>query len=154
MHLPEAAGLWPLAPGWWLLLGLMLLMLLMLLATVLWHRRARNKPADYRRLALRQLDTLEGQGLAAQPLAAALNRLLKQVSLSQQPAGAALTGRAWLAFLNRHSPRPLSDQCVQLLSQQAYSARPLLTDEQVAEAVAELRHWLQHHRWEPDRVDP
>lgn len=147
MHLPDSTGLWPLAAGWWLLLAL----LLTALAYGLW--RARRSRRNYRTLALRQFDALAARTLAPQPLAAALNGLLKQVVLLHSPGQAGLTGAAWLEFLNRQSPEPLSEHCTLLLSQQAYTNRALLDADQLAKAVAEVRHWLQQHHWEADHAD-
>ena len=55
IHLPPPVSWWPLAPGWWLLLGTLLL--LTAIAFWLWRRRRRS---NWRREALRELAQLHG----------------------------------------------------------------------------------------------
>ncbi len=99
IHLPAGPGFWPPAPGWWLLFAL-------LLAVAFWLGRLGW--GQYRRLRRRQrilleLDRLENAGLHGPALIAAVSALLKRVALSRYPRieVAALTGEAWVAFLDR-----------------------------------------------------
>lgn len=98
---PVLVGWWPPAPGWWVLLG-MLLLLLLGMALFLWRRYRRNA---YRRQALRQLQAIQAQyrqdGDSSRCIAA-VNALLKSVALVAYPRRdvAASSGREWLAFLN------------------------------------------------------
>lgn len=102
-HLPEPPSWWPPAPGWWLLAAC----LLALVAAVAWwllRRRARRAAA---RAALRELDELRARlrtGADTSGLAPALSRLLRRYAISAFPRRdvAALTGDAWLGFLDRH----------------------------------------------------
>ena len=92
IHLPAEVGLWPLAPGWWLLSGLLLGAAL--LAWRYWQGRR------LRRLALARLEQLTESPDAE--LATALSRLLRQAVISHFPQTyAGLTGQDWLAFLDR-----------------------------------------------------
>ena len=52
LHLPDAIGWWPLATGWWILLGLAFAMLLVW--TWLWLKKRKRDAA--RRYAMRELD--------------------------------------------------------------------------------------------------
>ena len=52
---PELISWWPLAPGWWLLCGLLFLLLL----SLTWWLLRRYRANAYRRQALRQLDQLQ-----------------------------------------------------------------------------------------------
>lgn len=100
IHLPAPVSWWPPAPGWWLLAAVALLAALGLYAR---HRlRRRNR---WRRLALSELARLR-QGHESQPPAALLGELsvlLRRVAVSRFPRDevAALSGDAWLAFLDR-----------------------------------------------------
>ena len=102
-HLPEAVSWWPLAPGWWLLLALLLLLAL---ALAWWLLRLRRCRAAARQAAdeLRALRV----ALSEQPDSAAfirgLSRLLRRYAITAFPgeAAAALTGEDWLAFLDAH----------------------------------------------------
>jgi hypothetical protein len=102
LHLPEAVGWWPLAPGWWVLLGLVVLGALFVLhkAWVRWRADAA------RRIALKELARLESSWRAAPNpvlLAIRLSELLRRAMLAYAPRKdvAGLTGQAWLAWLDR-----------------------------------------------------
>ena len=98
---PALVGWWPPAPGWWLLLGLILLLLIGL-ALFLWRRYRRNA---YRRLALRQLQAIQVQYRQdgdSSRFITAVNALLKSVALVAYPRRdvASSSGEEWLEFLN------------------------------------------------------
>lgn len=98
---PDLVSWWPLAPGWWILCGLLLLLLLSL-AWWLLHRYRANA---YRRQALRQLDQLQEafrHDGDSKDTAAAINALLKAVALRAYPRRdiAASSGGDWQAFLD------------------------------------------------------
>ncbi|KAA6184028.1 DUF4381 domain-containing protein [Thiohalocapsa marina] len=98
VHVPASAGLWPPAPGWWLL-AILLPLVLGLLGRQGWRAWQRRRR---RGRILAELDALA----ALEPgpdLAAGLSALLKRLALSRFPRQqvAALTGEAWLAFLDR-----------------------------------------------------
>jgi hypothetical protein len=101
IHLPADIGWWPLAYGWWLLLGLILLGALLILMAIRYRSRRR-----LRRLALQQLEALDK--LPAEQLAAPLSRLLRQAAVNHFSAAetAGLIGQDWLEFLDR----PLKDK--------------------------------------------
>ncbi|HET6628492.1 MAG TPA: DUF4381 domain-containing protein [Woeseiaceae bacterium] len=102
LHLPEAIGWWPPAPGWWLLLGLLLLGAALAVRAL--YRSHRRNAA--RRLALAELARLkqawDADGNTA-ALAAAISDLLRRAMLAYAPRHevAGLTGRAWLEWLDR-----------------------------------------------------
>ena len=107
LHLPEAVGWWPLAPGWWLLMGLAAVGLALLLRQYL-RRRARGAA---RRHALQQLKELTAeyeQHRDAVRFSAALSELLRRTMLAYAPRQevAGLTGDAWLAWLDRDLDAP------------------------------------------------
>lgn len=102
---PELIGWWPLAPGWWMLLGVALLSLVVLVYLL---RRWRKKNA-YRRRALRQLQELQRQFLAqgyTADFVGQTNALLKSVAVLAYPHAdvAGQHGEQWRAFLNRSLP--------------------------------------------------
>ena len=78
IHLPDPIALWPLAPGWWGLLAIILLAALGLF----WGLRRRRRSA--RRAALREVQRLEetyAETRDAPALASGLSALLRRVSL-------------------------------------------------------------------------
>lgn len=99
IHLPPLPGLWPPAPGWW-----MLAMLLMgLVAGWLIWRRIRFAP---RWIALRELAGLDAGMRQGDDHAyvAAVSCLLRRVALLHYPRErvAALHGAQWRDFLDAH----------------------------------------------------
>ncbi len=107
LHLPEAVGWWPLAPGWWLLLAV-IVVLGAWAALRAWRRWQRNAP---RRFALRELANCErtyAQNGNPVQLAADLSVLLRRGMLAYAPRRevAGLTGEAWLEWLDRGMPLP------------------------------------------------
>ena len=107
LHLPEAAGWWPLAPGWWALIALAAVGLVWLATKYLQRRRQ----SAARRYALQQLK-LYGDAYTkhrnAVLLGSQLSELLRRTMLAYAPRGkvAGLTGAEWLAFLDRDLDRP------------------------------------------------
>ena len=98
---PDPISWWPLAPGWWLLIVLLLLGLGALVYLVV--RRYRSNA--YRRQALTQLEQLRQEHLQHKDDSAYLagtNALLKSVALRAYPRRevAACSGDTWLDFLN------------------------------------------------------
>lgn len=95
IHLPPPVSWWPPAPGWWLLLTVLLVTALVLYWMVRRHRRN-----AWRRQALQELARLQGSDDAT--VASQLSILLRRVAISLYPHEevAALTGKAWLAFLD------------------------------------------------------
>jgi uncharacterized protein DUF4381 len=90
LALPPEVSLWPPAPGWWIVAAAGIASATILsIAAIARHRRN-----AYRREALRQLDTVDPAGIST---------LLKRTALAAWPRDrvAALTGTAWLDFLDR-----------------------------------------------------
>ncbi|MEN8219941.1 MAG: DUF4381 domain-containing protein [Pseudomonadota bacterium] len=97
IHLPEPISLlWPLAPGWWLLLALLLFLILV----SIWLLRLRKRNAA-KRIALRKLKKLE-KADEPKKLVQEISTLLRRFYITKYPRKevASLTGQAWLAFLD------------------------------------------------------
>lgn len=97
LHTPAPVDWWPPAPGWWLLM----LLGVSLLALFWWLRRRRA----LRRAALLELRRLQNNARDDSEFAAGVNQLLRRFALACYPRRqvAALSGEAWLAFLESHS---------------------------------------------------
>jgi hypothetical protein len=104
IHLPDPVSWWPPAPGWWMLLTL--LVAIALLGGYLLHRYRRNALQRAARQALHRIGEDYRQSGDALLLAQQLSILLRRVSLSCYPRRqvAGLTGRAWLSLLDRTLP--------------------------------------------------
>jgi hypothetical protein len=108
IHLPPEPGLWPPAPGWWVLIALALIVIVALARRALraWRRRRR------RRALLAEFDTALATARDAAEEAAALSSLLRRAARLRDPAAAALAGEAWLRFLDGDDPRRAFSQGV------------------------------------------
>ncbi|MCF7990715.1 MAG: DUF4381 domain-containing protein [Thiohalocapsa sp.] len=104
---------WPLAPGWWLLLGAAAL-----LSLLIWRFRPNwrlHLPipfvtlGDWRWDAARALRRLrrESAGAPLKERVSALSELLRRIAMARQgrAACAGLHGNDWLDWLTRHDPR-------------------------------------------------
>lgn len=99
IHLPEPISfLWPLAPGWWLLLACLVVLILV----SIWILRVRRRNAP-KRFALRNLKKLE-KAYSDNPkrLVQELSTLLRRFYITKYPRHevASLTGETWLKFLD------------------------------------------------------
>jgi len=107
LHLPEAIGWWPLAPGWWV----MLVLAAAGFAYLAWrfYRAWRfNAP---RRYALRELARYEAEYLEHRnpvALGKQVSELLRRGMLAYAPRDevAGLTGEQWLTWLDNGMPVP------------------------------------------------
>ncbi|MDJ0741718.1 MAG: DUF4381 domain-containing protein [Gammaproteobacteria bacterium] len=103
---PAAIPLWPPAPGWWLLVAL----LLALVVALAWRWRRRHRQTAASRVARDELARLRRQfasGHDAARYVRGLSTLLRRYALAVFPRHrvAALTGDDWLGFLDRHGGR-------------------------------------------------
>lgn len=99
IHLPAPVGWWPPAPGWWALAVLVPALLWLLV----WLVRRRRRPTP-EKLALLELRLLELDAeLPVQDKLRRLGTLLRRVAIRLYPRAevAALTGEAWLEWLDR-----------------------------------------------------
>jgi hypothetical protein len=141
---PSPVPWWPPAAGWWVLAAALLAV-----AVVIAMRRLHRWRADaYRRAALRDLMAIEAAaGLKNVEAAAALSAVLKRAALVAFPRTdcAALTGAAWLEFLDRTgSGSTFSTGPARLLPQLACGGPA--DREALPAALAEARRWIATHR--------
>ena len=145
IHLPEAVGFWPPAPGWWLL-GLLLITLLA--AGILFYKH--HQKSAYRRTAVQQVKTLFNdyqQPHQSHEITAQLNRLLKAVALHSYSTEqvSRLTETQWLDFLDTSAN-------MQTFSQgpgQILASAPYDKNSQIADAAALKQcclKWIRSHQ--------
>ena len=108
LHLPAEIGWWPLAPGWWIVIALVLLAL-GVLAFRAYRRFVLNSA---RRFALRQVDSAHSDFLQhgnVVRFAVQLSELLRRSMLAYAPRSdmAGLTGSQWSGWLDRGLATPV-----------------------------------------------
>jgi len=130
-HAAPPPGMWPLAPGWWLLIGLLLLAAALFYA---WRRYRRS----LRRLALNELTRIESGVADDATLARDLENLLRRFAVARygREHVARLSGDAWIAFVAAHGGSALDGDSGRELLRAAYGAR----------ARADRAQWLRGAR--------
>ena len=143
IHLPDPIGWWPLAPGWWVLLAVLLVAIA--LATWRYLRQDRR----LLRLATRELNGLQrryAQTIDAREFLLRVSQLLRRFAMAKvgRERSAGLQGSAWQEFLNAPLPdAPFSQLPGQLLIDAVYRPDlPPLDKQQVSRLSADCRRWL------------
>ncbi len=100
IHLPETPGIWPPAPGWWMI-ALAGLALLTWAGIKLWRQLKIHRQRKHIFGLLDQLEKTAGKVDSPESLAQ-LSRLLRRLALMRFPSAqiAPLTGKDWLKFLD------------------------------------------------------
>lgn len=148
--MPAAVGWWPLASGWYWLLGLLLI-------TFIWwaFRLSKHWIANrYRRTALRELLLLKQAAQTEEMRASSLRQLpvlLKRTALSAYPrsAVASLSGNDWYQFLNSSLEKPVFTASMSItLGNIAYSRRDIAAIDQHTseELIAASAQWMKRHK--------
>jgi len=146
LHLPEPVGWWPLAPGWWVLIAVVIVAAALLLRAWLRHRAH----SAARRKALRQLEeSRAAYAYHGNPvvLGAEVSELLRRTMLAYVPRSevAGLTGDAWLAWLDRDldTPRFREGAGRNLLELPYRNPETLAADVDIDAMLAAVRERLQ-----------
>lgn len=142
--LGPSAAWWPVAPGWWVLAGIVFFVLL---RTVL--RRLRQWFQDrYRREGLRALRHLESIGEPGNR-AAACNELLKRVALATYPRPeiASLAGSGWVSWLESVAPSlSFSREVREALIFGPYSTQSCDPSLAPPALFSEIAQWISQHQ--------
>lgn len=144
IHLPDPVGWWPLAIGWWLLIGLGACVL----AALLWWLWQYYCAGAAKRQALRLLAEYEAEAKLTRntaPLCAQISELLRRVAIAYYPRTqvAALSGSAWIDFLNHHS-KGINFHVVQdLLIEKPYQA---VAQDAMTPLISRSRQWIKQRR--------
>lgn len=145
IHLPDPISWWPPAPGWWLL-ALLSIALVALVVFFIRRRRLYRISAIY--LAKQELDRIKRDFKTRQDksvLVKELSELIRRLSISRfkREETAALTGQAWLEFLDQKSNNKLFSNGVgRVLIEAPYQAKP---DYDSAELILLVSSWIESH---------
>lgn len=138
IHVPNVSPWWPLAPGWWALLVLLLAAIGILV--VIWRRRAAQRRhvrltlADLHEAARRH--AVDGDDAA---FAAAAHQWLRRVARRRDPRSVTLRGAAWRELLASMAPQ---QDVSRLASLDEALYRPVVSLD-VAAVVTDAKGWLR-----------
>lgn len=132
--LPPEVSWWPLAPGWYVVGGILLLLVLFLVHQA-WKRWRANA---YRRAALRELASVKD--------AAGIAELLRRTALvaAPRPLIAAMSGAAWLDWLTAQCPEAMPDAVREQLTAGVYARRA--QQDELRELRDYAAHWIARHQ--------
>lgn len=142
IHLPEPVSWWPPAPGWWLATAL----IIGTIAFITYIIRHRYQQKIVQRTALSELNKITHEFQQHRNkllLSQQLSSLLRRTAISVQPRhmAAGLTGKDWLAFLDRLAGMTLfNNDTGQQLIHAPYQPRPDLDAETL---LVNSRTWIQ-----------
>jgi hypothetical protein len=141
IHEPEAIGWWPPAIGWWILAVAIPLLIFLL---VWLYKRLTRKTAiktAHKILAQIQQDASRDNHQKLSDLSVLIRRVAISVSPREKAAG--LTGRQWLAFLDRSvKGLPFSEGVGQLLVDAPYrNTQP--TELEISQLITLCEDWLK-----------
>lgn len=130
---------WPLAPGWWLLLGA----ILVITAFVAWRVAVKRR----RRIAIVHLfdDAVARAGTPSQQIAA-MSELLRRAARRKDVAADTLEGEDWLRCLDAGMPQPVFSAGVgKLLSDGGFRADIAAHESDAVRVIARERYlsWMQ-----------
>jgi hypothetical protein len=157
IHLPPEPGFWPPAPGWWLLAALLML------AAWLGGKKARRLLRRHRqqqetRQTLHQIKRELDSGNLQQAITS-MNVFLRKMALAHFPDEdvASLTGKQWLAFLDRSgNTRDFTSGPGHVLAEAPY--QPALPDQVDRDGLYRaVENWVlnaQKHRHDPAPLYP
>jgi len=151
IHLPNAVDQFPYAPGWWILLAIILFAISLYLYRIYQYKKAIRllKPA---KIEIEQLKSLNQDQINAHSVAS-LSALIKRVCLIYYPTRkvASLMGSHWWNFLNfEHSKKTgtstqlFSEQAILFLTQAPYQKNPTLDINEWKQLVLSSEIWIEN----------
>ena len=164
IHLPDPLSWWPLAPGWWIILGIV--WAITLLGWFFWRYKQRTRLQNVALAELDQLEAAYGIHQDSHRLTGELSALLRRVCLApqgvgqpltEQPGVAGLSGTAWLNYLDHDlAGRPFTQGVGRWLIEQPFQrlseTAPPLPPEEMTALLALCRSWLRIHTLPRRRV--
>lgn len=151
--LPQHVSWWPLAPGWYVLMMLVVLAL----GIFIYHKRKHYINNAYRRNALSQLQLLSMQdatqmlGILQHALSYALNHTLNDALSYRTAQQVELQEEIFLVSLNKGTDRvSFTHVDWQLLNQFAFQQADKINcnDDEFATLKTKCQQWLQGHHYE------
>lgn len=142
IHFPEAVSWWPLAPGWWIVMALLILFMVFLYWWLFIKKVPTRSIADIASEEFKLIQTNFGKHQNKAQLAKDLSEFLRRVCISLFPRTdtAGLTGHSWLAFLDQALDRPEFTQgCGKVINEAPYQSSPEYDEQQL---LSLIENWL------------
>ena len=146
IHLPDAVSLWPLAPGWWLLLTLCSLVI----GFLVWLALKRKRDKRYRTLAVAELEASYQNFQRSNDTSAYImssQEILRRTALyryaDRRASIAPLHGNKWIRFLDSCIDQQLFASTFGQALDEAHYQRA--TAVEAAELHRSALYWLRHH---------
>ncbi len=144
IHLPDPVSWWPLAPGWWLLLALLVLAIAAFYLFRFYQKKQAIKKQvliEFERLCQRH--DKDKNSIA---LIQSLSTLLRRACISFYPRSevASLTGSAWLDFLeSTGSKETFNTEQGKLIASAPYLAENTLLNFDIKNLITICHDWLK-----------
>ena len=137
IHTPETIGVWPLAPGYWLLL----LSIIVVIVSAIWLFKYYRNSRAIKKAALAELHQLNTD---EPELAIAINAILKRAAMSyrNRESIASLAGQHWYDWLDRSMPSADKGKISVLLTKRYQASGLSDVDKKQLLQLAEI--WIKH----------
>jgi hypothetical protein len=138
--IPPPVSWWPLAPGWWVVIGIAVLVI----AVAAWKMWLRWQANAYRRAALDELGNAKTVSTIAE--------ILKRTALAAFPRVdvASLSGSAWCQRLSDTMGREVPANVVDALTRGVFERTTTVQMDELRDFAAE---WITNHRVEDDEQE-
>ncbi|HEY4291573.1 DUF4381 domain-containing protein [Luteibacter sp.] len=138
IHVPHVSMWWPLAPGWWVLLALLVLGVIALVIVLRW-RAAWRRYVDASLADLREALARHAENGDALAFAATASQLVRRVARMRDPRSVTLSGASWRDALAAMTPG--HDVAALATLDEAKYRRG--TDLDVARSAREVEAWVR-----------
>lgn len=144
IHLPDSVSWWPPAPGWWLLLAL-----LIIAGVVLWLWGKRSPRPRLSKGAVAEINQLQARypaQLSELQCLKELSSVLRRIGISYlgRERHAGITGHEWYRLLNDLASEPLfNDEQIDWLVAMPYRADCDLSEQQVVGLLEQAKRWAR-----------
>jgi hypothetical protein len=145
IHLPEPVSWWPMAPGWWWVLGLLLLASAVVTGIILYRRYRRSRLAYWLKPEFQALTAKYAGDHDSLAFLQGVSSLLRRACLSLYPrkAVASLTNEDWLELLDQAGETSVFSQGAgRLLAQGPYLRNTSPAD--VDALLPVVLDWIDH----------
>ncbi|MDM8568338.1 DUF4381 domain-containing protein [Thiotrichales bacterium HSG1] len=150
MNLHDIRGLdmiswWPLAPGWWLLIGLIILLTIIFIYRI--KRKQKNR--NWQQMARQEWLQLRPLNSPAKEQLTFLSVLLRRIAVQKygREACAGLSGEKWLAWLTKNDPQGFDwNKTGKILVETPYMPPDTIVEEQELDLIYRaIRAWIDDY---------